>query len=87
MLKQIRKTLTGQFEYWDTEKKLVVIGGADLAKETTEPIDTETDINLDDMNVEQLLAFAEQNNIDVPGNMKKVETIRNHIAEELAADE
>lgn len=40
---------------------------------------------LDKMNADQLLAFAESNNIEVPGNMKKEETIRNYIAEQLAA--
>ncbi|MCV9884711.1 hypothetical protein [Metabacillus halosaccharovorans] len=80
MLKEIRKTAAGT-EYWDTEAKKVIIGGVDLAKEP----DTDNDINLDEMNAEQLLAFAEENNIDVPGNMSKEETIRKHIAEELGS--
>lgn len=35
----IRKTFTGHIEYWDTEKKMIVIGGVDLANEIE--IDTE----------------------------------------------
>lgn len=35
----IRKTFTGH-EYWDTEKKMIVIGGVDLANEIE--IDTES---------------------------------------------
>lgn len=81
MLKPIRKTLSGNTEYWDTKEKRIVIGGS-LKEEDT---DNKTDINLNDMDVDQLLSFAEQNNIEVPGNMKKEETIRTHIAEQLAA--
>lgn len=51
-----------------------------------EVIDTDTEINLDDMNVEQLLSFAKDNGIDVPGKLKKEETIRNHIIEQLTTD-
>lgn len=80
MLRPIRKTANG-IEYWDTEKKVIVIGGVDLAKSEDED---KTDNNLDEMNVDQLLAFADENNIDVPGNMKKEETIREHIKETLA---
>lgn len=51
-------------------------------------IPDETYPSLDEMNAEQLLAFAKENNIDVPGNMSKEETIRKHIIEALnAADE
>lgn len=38
--------------------------------------------NLDGMDADQLLAYAKENNIDVPGNMKKEDTIRGHIKEE-----
>lgn len=89
MIIEVRKTLTGT-EYWDTEEKrtLFVPKGKEpeVEVDSTE-IDTETDITLDNMNAEQLLSFAEQNGIDVPGNMKKEETIRKYIAEQLAADE
>ncbi|WP_158413483.1 hypothetical protein [Gracilibacillus boraciitolerans] len=37
------------------------------------------------LNKEQLLAFAEENNIEIPGNMSKEDTIRKHIQEELTA--
>lgn len=47
----------------------------------------ETNINLEDMNAEQLLSFAKQVNIDVPGNMKKEDTIRKHIEEALKAND
>ncbi|WP_413380317.1 hypothetical protein [Alkalihalobacillus sp. 1P02AB] len=40
---------------------------------------------IEDMDVEQLLDFAERQNINVPGNMKKEDTIRNYIQEELNA--
>ncbi|MED3792112.1 hypothetical protein P4571_06645 [Niallia alba] len=47
----------------------------------------ETNINLEDMNAEQLLSFAKQINIEVPGNIKKEDTIRKHIGEVLAAND
>ncbi|WAA10829.1 hypothetical protein [Fervidibacillus albus] len=80
MLKPIRKTLSGQIEYWDTERKLVVIGGSDLASNI---INIESDISLEELNANQLRSFAEQNGIDIPGNMKKEETIRSYIIEKL----
>jgi hypothetical protein len=71
-----------------------MVGGLDLAagKDMTTvdgvPIDNETEIDLDSMNADQLKDFAKQNDIEVPGNMKKEETIRAHILESLtAADE
>ncbi|GGE58513.1 hypothetical protein [Priestia taiwanensis] len=88
---EMRKTASGT-EYWDTKEKrtLFVATGDEEDFEVTVNLknmledegsaDTSTDIDLDAMNAEQLLAFAKQNNIDVPGNMKKEETIRNHIA-------
>lgn len=42
-------------------------------------------IDLDDLDTEQLLAIAEQSGIDVPGNMKKEDTIRNYINDALTA--
>lgn len=75
-------------EYWDTEKKLVRFVPAGEkpdfeVQEETEDKEPDNDINLDDMDKEQLLAFAEENEIDIPGNISKEETIRNHIAETL----
>lgn len=88
-MKLMRKTLTGT-EYWDSKEKRTVFvpkgKESEFEVESTE-VNTETDINLDDMNTEQLLEFAKQNSIDIPGNMKKEETIRKYIAEKLTADE
>jgi hypothetical protein len=94
---EMRKTAQGT-EYWDTEAKKIrfVPAGKKPGFEVTkdpksmveeEKQDSETDIDLDKMNAEQLLAFAKQNDIEVPGNMKKEVTIRNHIAEQLNADD
>ncbi|AFQ18732.1 hypothetical protein P9Y62_14845 [Bacillus thuringiensis] len=67
-----------------------MIGGIDFAKgKDFSAIDGKVvghEINLDDMNVEQLLSFAKENGIDVPGKLKKEETIRNHIVEQLTND-
>lgn len=90
----VRKTLTGT-EYWDTKAKKTLfvptgvkpdfevtdnpdsmIGNEPEITNTREPGDG---INLEDMNAEQLLAFAEQTGIDVPGTVKKEETIRKYI--------
>ncbi|WP_342432623.1 hypothetical protein [Neobacillus sp. FSL H8-0543] len=59
--------------------------GPDKTAVNGQVVDSNTDIDLDVMNKEQLLVFAKQNDIDIPGNMKKVDTIRNHIAEILTA--
>lgn len=91
---ETRKTTAGT-EYWDTEAKkvLFVPKGKEPNFEVTkkpksmvgESDKDETYSNLDEMNAEQLLAFAKENNIDVPGNMSKEETIRKHIIEALNA--
>ncbi|MEH6940789.1 hypothetical protein [Bacillus sp. JJ722] len=73
-----------------TENPNSMIMGMDLAnsKDVTavngKVIDAE--INLDNMNAEQLLSFAKQNDIDVPGKLKKEETIREFIVEQLTTD-
>lgn len=59
-----------------------MIGGVDLAN--GKDMTVVNGINLDDLDKDQLLAFAEQNIIDVPGNMKKEETIREYITKKLA---
>ncbi|MFL0489355.1 hypothetical protein ACH0CQ_06815 [Bacillus sp. 179-I 2A5 NHS] len=64
----------------------MLIKHADNKVVDVEVIDAKTEINLDDMNAEELLSFAKDNDIDVPGNMKKEETIRNHIVEQLTTD-
>lgn len=63
-----------------------MIHGVDLVidkdKTVNNNIVVDTVDNLDEMNADQLLAYAKENNIDVPGNMKKADTIRDHIKEE-----
>ncbi|KAB2423897.1 MULTISPECIES: hypothetical protein [Bacillus cereus group] len=67
-----------------------MIGGIDFAKgKDFSAIDGKVighEINLDDMNAEELLSFAKDNGIDVPGKLKKEETIRNHIVKQLTND-
>ncbi|HGH7183459.1 hypothetical protein [Bacillus cereus] len=67
-----------------------MIGGIDFAKgKDFSAIDGKVvgyEINLDDMNVEALLSFAKDNRIDVPGKLKKEESIRNYIVEQLTND-
>ncbi|MDK8641320.1 Rho termination factor N-terminal domain-containing protein [Niallia taxi] len=73
-----------------TENPKSMIYGLDLATGedktviNSELVDTQD--NLEEMDAEQLLAYAKENSIDVPGNMKKAETIREHIKEEQAKD-
>ncbi|WP_341356655.1 hypothetical protein [Rossellomorea sp. y25] len=98
---EMRKTAQGT-EYWDTEAKkirFVPAGkkpGFEVTKEPKSMLsekkemqeDNKTEVDLDSMNADQLKDFAKQNDIEVPGNMKKEETIRAHILETLtAADE
>ncbi|PEJ20471.1 hypothetical protein CN675_08695 [Bacillus toyonensis] len=64
----------------------MIIKHADNKLVGVEVIDTDTEINLDDMNAEELLSFAKENDIEVPGKLKKAETIRNHIVEQLTND-
>ncbi|PFX72851.1 hypothetical protein COL39_17620 [Bacillus cereus] len=64
----------------------MIIKYADNKTVDVEVIDTKTEINLDDMNSEELLSFAKENDIEVPGKLKKEETIRNHIVEQLKTD-
>ncbi|MEE8670443.1 hypothetical protein AABM27_03505 [Heyndrickxia faecalis] len=74
MLRPIRKTLTGQVEYWDTEKKLVVVGSA--SSETVETVDTETDVmDFSKMTVAELKQFAADNQIELPDDIKKKDDI------------
>ncbi|MEH7218741.1 MULTISPECIES: hypothetical protein [Bacillus cereus group] len=89
MITEIRKTISGT-EYWDSEEKrsLFVPLGQELA--TGGLLDkghkaqvVGGEINLDDMNAEELLSFAKDNDIDVSAKLKKEETIRNHIVEQL----
>ncbi|QEA00835.1 hypothetical protein D0439_20200 [Lysinibacillus fusiformis] len=95
----IRTTANGK-EYWDNEgKKILFVPKNEeplfdvtespttmLHKgETVKPLD-EPVFTLEGMNATQLREYAEENNINVPGNLKKVEAIREYIEEQLAAD-
>ncbi|MGA4718849.1 hypothetical protein [Fictibacillus nanhaiensis] len=71
------------FEVTKDPKSMVV--GVDVAKDTDQTV--VNGVDLDEMNPDQLREFAEQNEIKVPGNMKNEDTIRNHIAESLKADD
>ena len=92
----IRKTTQG-IEYWCTKEKRIIIlpTGVKPDFETSESpksmlqkdapkTDYQTEVDPEKMNVEQLLAYAKEKEVDVPGNMKKEETIRAHIVEQLA---
>jgi hypothetical protein len=95
---EVRKSAQGT-EYWDTKAKKVrfVPAGKEpgfevekerKSKEGLKPVEVEGEVtDLNSLNTEQLLAYAKDNDIDVPGNMKKEETIRNHIAEQVNAAE
>jgi hypothetical protein len=97
---ETRKTAQGT-EYWDTKKKRIrfVPAGQEpdfdvtknpksMVKEGSKPVEVEGKVtDLNSMDADQLLAYAKDNDIEVPGNMKKEDTIRKHIEELLAADE
>lgn len=87
----IRKTVSGT-EYWDTVAKrtLFVPKGEKPRFEVEVPkaIAVEEGIDLinpDEMDIKQLITFGKEHGIEVPGNMKKEDTIRNYIIEELNA--
>lgn len=96
----IRTTANGN-EYWDSiaKKVLFVPAGETPSFEVNENPTTmlhkgeavkplvEPLFNLDGMTATQLREYAEENNIEVPGNLKKPDTIREYIEEQLAADE
>lgn len=94
----IRTTANGT-EYWDSEAKkvLFVPAGMRPSFEVTEkpesmlyvetkPLINTPVFNLEGMTATQLREYAEENNIEVPGNLKKVDAIREYIEEQLAAD-
>lgn len=99
--KRVRFVPTGEKPGFEvTENPKSMIAGVDLSNDTDMAVITKSkpngeimaskviinNIDLDAMNGNQLRSFAKQNGIEVPGNMKKEETIRNHIAEQLSAD-
>jgi hypothetical protein len=71
------------FEVTKNPKSMVM--GVDVADGSDHTV--VNGIDLDEMDAAQLREFAEQNNIEVPGNMKREDTIRNHIAESLTPTE
>ncbi len=73
-----------------TDEPTTMIVGVDFAKgkdvtvidgKAIEPVFT-----LEGMTATQLREFADENNIDVPGNLKKPDTIREYIEEQLEVD-
>jgi hypothetical protein len=99
---EVRKSAQGT-EYWDTKAKKVRFvpagkePGFEVEKETKSTLKDESPkvenaaeddaVDLNKLDADQLLVYAKDNDIEVPGNMKKEETIRKHIEESLAADE
>ncbi|WP_430482800.1 hypothetical protein [Rossellomorea marisflavi] len=78
------------FEVTKDPKSMLVVDGKKIAEAVGKKIEgTKEDFlkYLDTLNVEQLLAYAKENDIEVPGNMRKEETVRNHIVEKLNADD
>lgn len=49
----------------------MIIKHADNKVVGVEVMDTDTEISLDDMNAEELLSFAKENDIEVPGKLKR----------------
>ncbi|USK91506.1 hypothetical protein [Rossellomorea marisflavi] len=91
--KKIRFVSVGKepdFEVTKDPKSMLVADGKLIAEAVKKKIGgTKEEFlrYLETMNAEQLLAFAKDNDIEIPGNMKKEETVRNHIAEKLNDDE
>jgi hypothetical protein len=98
---EMRKTAQGT-EYWDTKEKRVRFVPAGKKpgfevtkepksllpeKESKKEEENPAEVDLDTMNADQLKEYAKQNAIEVPGNMKKEETIRAHILESLTVSD
>ncbi|MBX8942559.1 Rho termination factor N-terminal domain-containing protein [Lysinibacillus sp. K60] len=95
----IRTTANGT-EYWDSEAKKVLFVPAGMRPSfkvtekpesmlyvETKPLTDAPVFSLEGKTATQLREYAEENNIEVPGNLKKSETIREYIEEQLAVDE
>lgn len=97
----IRTTANGT-EYWDSEAKKVLFVPVGMRPsfevtespktmlhkgETVKPLINTPVFSLEGMTATQLREYAEENNIEVPGSLKKVDAIRDYIEEQLAADE
>ncbi|MFD2628738.1 hypothetical protein [Oceanobacillus kapialis] len=96
---EVRKTAQGT-EYWDTEEKrtlFVPAGKKPSFEVTNEPksmvgneaatVDNDKGIDLANLNKEELLAFAKDHNITIPGNVSKEDKIREIIETSLTAAE
>lgn len=96
---EVRKTAQGT-EYWDNVEKrtLFVPAGKkpnfEVTKEPKSMIDNEVaasendnGIDLANLNKEELLAFAKDHNITIPGNVSKEDKIREIIETSLTAAE
>lgn len=71
------------FEVTENPKSMVV----KLAEDKVIDVHVEDNTPLEKMNVEQLRAYAASHDIDVPGNIKKPESILKYINEQLVDDE
>lgn len=84
----IRSSISGD-EYWCAEEKRILFVPQGQkprfdseTNEQQEETNDETAVDLDEMNVDELLAYAKHADINVPGTMRKEETIRNFIIEQ-----
>lgn len=91
----IRKTHTGAKEYWDTEEKRlvavpkdvepdfdVVVNPKSMVEDTNNKVVKEDDseeLFIENMNAKQLRAYAADNGITIPFEIKKTEDIRSFI--------
>lgn len=81
--KKIRFVPSGKEPDFEVAKNpITYVTNAKQAKERDQAVTTETK-SFDELNGNELLSFASKHNIDVPGTMKKAETIRAHILSEL----
>lgn len=67
----------------EPNEETTVIESNDKDTDETEPID----VNLDEMNANELRAFAKEHDIELHFSIKKEETIRAKIKEALAVDD
>lgn len=79
--------VNGVYQEAEKDLKALQAKAQEMGKVTKLPFTEPDGIHIDDMNTEQLLAFAKQVDINVPGNMKKEETIRNFINDVMTDDE
>lgn len=68
-----------------TAEPVSMIGGVDLA--SGKDMTVLNPNKLLGLTAEQIITIAKEHGIEVPGNMKKVETIHKYIVEQLAADD